>query len=467
MKLPTRAELQADAREDLALAVKLCDPKYQVGRVHRFICDLLGRVARGEIRRLILNMPPQHGKSRLCSIEFPAWLLGRDPTWKIVAASYAQDLANRNSRQARNRLTTPEYQWLFDTRLDPNHQSVAEWGVIGEGEYRAAGINAGITGRPADLLIIDDPVKDRASAQSALTRDAIWDWFVSSAYTRLSPRGSIIIIMTRWHVDDLVGRLLDPKRQEELAAVAGGKEDWLRINLPGLAKENDPMGRKPGEALYPERYSAADIRAKMALVGSYEASALYDGEPTVKGGGLVDLDWWNIVPAAAVPNGLRWMRFWDLGATKKQELERNDPDFSAGIKGALDEKGNLYLDGLVQGQWLWPKTRETIKNIAVAERILVGIETVAGFKVAYQNLREHLPPDIRCIECEVATDKLTRALPWSALAEARKVYLVKAEWNLALMTQAALFPQSPHDDLVDAVSGVYAMLTRGRRILVA
>lgn len=452
-------EIRDLAKNDLLFFTAVCDPKYQIAELHEFLARELHKIATGETKRLILSLPPQHSKSRTTTVELPTWLLAFDPTWKVAVASYGQDLANRNSREARERMDTEGFRFFSDTRINPVHAAVDSWTVIGGGSYKAVGIGGPLSGHSVDLLIIDDPIKNPEEAFSATYRDKVWDWYLSVAYTRLSPRGAIILISTRWHPDDLTGRLLK--------AQAEGGDQWRHINFMAIAEEGDMLGRAPGEALWPQRYTIERLKQIREALGSFLWAALYEGRPTEKGGNYIDVGAFEVVLPSEVPEGLRWMRFWDLAATQKEATKASDPDYTAGVKGAIGPNGEFYLADMIAGQWEWPKARERIKNVAAAERILVGIEAVSGFKTAYANLREVLPADVMSMEVGADKDKLTRALPWIALTEARKVRLVKGDWIVAFMRQAEEFPRSAHDDMVDAVSGVYGMLTGGMRVLVA
>jgi predicted phage terminase large subunit-like protein len=452
--------LRADAASDLLYYTQLCDEKYTAARLHEFLGRELQKSLTGGTKRLLLNIAPQHGKSRLCTVEFPTWVLANDPTKKIAVASYGQDLANKASREARERLQTPEFQLLSDTRLDPIHSAVQDWGVIGGGGYKAVGVSGPLTGHSVDLLIIDDPIKNPKEAFSVRYRDDVWDWYQSVAYTRLSEKATVVVIQTRWHPDDLTGRLLKQARD--------GGEHWRHVNLKALAPENDLLGRRPGEALFPQRHSAERLKVIRDAIGHFYWTALYEGEPVERGGNYIDVGSLEVISPDQVPEGLRWMRFWDLATTEKQAGQLHDPDYTAGIKGALGKDGSLYLADGMAGQWEWPKARARIVASAQAERILVGIESVGGFRSAFQNLREVLPKDVKVMEIGVDRDKLTRALPWIALAENGKVFLVRGDWVTPFLAQAETFPTGTHDDMVDAVSGVYQMLAKGRcKVLVA
>lgn len=458
--------LRAEAHDDLMFTAQLCDPRYRPSRFHCYVANLLQRVAAGEIKRLVLTVPPQHGKSRLVTVEFPTWMFGRDPTKRFIVASYARDLSLNHSRAARERMSSAEYQFLFDTRLDPRGQSAEQWNTDGGGFYKAVSVGSAMTGHPADIIVIDDPHKDYAEAHSLRARELVWDWYRSVAYTRLSPNGAIIVIMTRWHVDDLVGRLLDPARGLQFRLAGVKSEKWHVINMPALAEDGDLLGRKPGEPLWPEFFSAEKLKATRETVGSYIWSALYCGRPVAKTGNIIKVDSFKFIAPEQVPDGVRWVRFWDL-ATTEESAGKGDPDRTAGAKVGIDQSGNCYIADMACGRWRWPVARERIRALAEAEGILVGVEAQGGFETAYQNLREVLPPTVKSIPLRVETDKLTRALPWIALAEAGKLFIVAGEWNIEFIAEAEAFPTGQHDDMIDAISGGYAVLTRTRRIMVA
>lgn len=456
-----REKLRRIAKNDLMFYARLCDPHYIASHVHYRIAEALKRVAEGKCKRLILNMPPRHGKSRLVAVELPTHYLGNNPKKHIVLTSYGSDLCYKHSREARARLMQPYYQTIFDTRLDPSDRSAMDWSTNAGGHYKAVGIGGSLTGHGADLLIVDDPFKDHEEAHSPTMREKVWDWFLSVAYTRLSPEGAIVIIHTRWHVDDLTGRLLDPQRREQMEDAGAKDEKWEVLNFPALALDNkDPLGRKVGQALFPEKFNEDRLKAIKATSGSYLWSSLYEGNPVPKGGNYIDSTNFQIEDDFPKDQPMKWFRFWDLAASEKESS-----DFTCGIAGALDKKGHLWLRDMRRGQWLWPKSRQEIVQTAMVEKdlhrrvLVVGVEAVGGFQTAYANLREVFPPDLVLMEIGADKDKLTRALPWIALTERKMVHLVKGDWILPFFAECEAFPSGAHDDMVDAVSGVYSMLT--------
>jgi hypothetical protein len=224
-------------------------------------------VAMGEIPRLMVFMPPQHSKSTIVSEWGPTWYLGNFPRKRVILASYAAEFAASWGRKVRNNLL--EFGGQFGLRLADDSKAASEWSTHAGGGMLTAGMGGGITGRPADLMIIDDPFKNSEQAGSRLYRDSVWDTWQSAAVTRLQPGAGVIVMHTRWHEDDLAGRLL----------AAPDASRWEVLCLPALAGPDDPLGRAPGDALWPERFSTDDLAVRRQEVGSYFWNALYQQDP--------------------------------------------------------------------------------------------------------------------------------------------------------------------------------------------
>ncbi len=247
------------------------------------ICEKLEAVERGEIKRLMIFSPPRHGKSELVSRRWPARYVGRFPKAQFISASYGDDLATDFGRDVRNIVSSEEYQKIYSS-VSLAHDSAAKgkWHTTAGGIYISTSVGKGITGRGADVLSIDDPVKDRIEAESATVRKNIWDWYASTAYTRLMPGGAIVLTMTRWHEEDLAGKLL--------TAMENGGEQWVVVNLPALATSlDDLIGRKIDEALWPERYNTATLANIRTTIGEREFGALYQQEPRPAGTSFFDV----------------------------------------------------------------------------------------------------------------------------------------------------------------------------------
>jgi predicted phage terminase large subunit-like protein len=248
-------------------------PSYLVGEHHRVIAQHLEAVERGEIKRLMIFAPPRHGKTELL-LRFQAWFLGRNPERRVIACSHTDRLAWRNSRRVRAQMQAPS--WPFDVSVAPGAAAVTAWDIAGHrGGYWAAGVGGAITGEGADLLVIDDPIKSRQHADSPVLREGTWEWYHDDAYTRLEPGAAIVLMHTRWHEDDLAGRLLQAQH-------AGG-DQWTVLTFRALDEHEN--------ALWPERYDADALRGIRDAVTPRTWWALYQQDPKVAGGNLFQREW--------------------------------------------------------------------------------------------------------------------------------------------------------------------------------
>jgi hypothetical protein len=369
--------LQAQRRRVDLLRFRVDTHKdYLAGWVHADIAERLETfsqaVTLGKSPRLILCMPPRHGKTMLASEAFPVWHLGRNPYHQIIAASYSADLANKISKRARGLARHQVTQATFpELRLDAEKQAVQEWETEQGGGYRAAGVGGGITGMGAHVLVIDDPIKDRQDAESETIRDTVYDWYTSTAYTRLMPGGGVLVILTRWHGDDLVGRLL--KAQDQ------GGDQWETVIYPAIAEENEPH-RNEGEALHPERYNIEALRAIKNAIGPYDWSALYQQRPTAR----EDYPFKSLQYHTRDYRGLRLFCTVDMAYKKKKKS-----DYTATIIGGTDEDGNWYE--------LWSDE----SRMDAEERV----------KFIFRVMREWQPRGLKQIHIEGHVDFLTYTLP--------------------------------------------------------
>lgn len=275
---------------------------YQAGWVHADLCRRLENfsraVAEGKAPRLIITMPPRHGKTAIVSQRFPVWHLGQNPHHDIVCASYGQELADESSVAARDIARSPEAGAVFPSFARPASlarvartpgrteiERVNRWTLPAGGGYRSTGVGGGLTGHGANILIIDDPIKNRAEAESRAARDATWNWYTSTAYTRLAPGAGVIVMCTRWHEDDLVGRLLDHQRK-------GTGDRWEHVSYEAIASHDEPY-RKAGEALHPERYPLDVLRRTEMVLGTYDWSALYLQQPRPSDGAIFLASWFR------------------------------------------------------------------------------------------------------------------------------------------------------------------------------
>lgn len=411
--------------------------KYQ-----RYIYTKLAEVTRGECKRLMVFMPPRHGKSELITVRYTAWRLLQDQRLNVILGSYNQKLADKFSRRIK-RIVRGAASPLPN---NPLLNAMSEWETSGGGVVRAVGVGGGITGFGAGLIVIDDPVKNRAEAESATYRERVWEWFNDDIYTRMEPNAAIILIQTRWHEDDLAGRLLKEMKD--------GGEPWEVVSLPALAEDGDPLGRKPGTALCPKLFPVKTLLKYQKKLGTYSFSALYQQRPAPAEGGQFKREWFTKIVDAA-PRGLRWKRGYDLAISTKTSA-----DYTASFRCAYDRRGNLYIADGYRARIEYPEQRRYIVACMNDEGDTEhGIESAAHGKAVVQELRSD--ENVRRFafrEVKVAGDKLTRALTWLNLAEEGKVFLVRGPWIDEFVDEIARFPTGRHDDQIDAVSVAVQML---------
>lgn len=264
--------IRTAARSHLIDFAAVVDQGYQVSWHHQLVADALQnayeQVLRGDRARIILELPPRHGKSDLATVKYPAWVLGLSPDLNVIVVSYSADLAADFGLKTRDTMNHERYQALFDTRLREDATARAKWMTTEGGSYTAVGVGGSMTGKGFTIGIIDDPIKNREEADSLVVREGLWKWYRSTFLTREDGNGAIICIGTRWHYDDLIGRILQSE----------GSEQWKVIKLPAIA-EQDEKRRKRGEALWPERYPLEALETRRKDLGPYEWSSLYQQYP--------------------------------------------------------------------------------------------------------------------------------------------------------------------------------------------
>jgi len=441
------------ARSDGLAFARYVVPSYEVGQHTRLLFDKLNAVERGEIKRLMVFMPPRHGKSMATSELFPAWFLGRNPKKQVVVASYAASLAQSFGRKVRNLFASPEFGALFPgVGLAADSAAKDNWHTNLGGVFTSVGIGGGLTGKGADIAIIDDPVKDMQDADSETIRETTWDWYRSVLRTRLMPGGAIVVVLTRWHQDDLAGRLLADMD-------AGHGEKWEVISLPAIADSNDDaLGRSIGDPLWPARFPLSELLPiKTADAGGRTWSALYQQKPTPGDGTLFKTAMLGVVPGA--PTGGSVVRRWDLAATR--QIGARDPDWTVGVKMLKTDDGRYFVLDVVRLRGDPAEVEAAIMNTAAQDgygvRIVIpqdpGQAGVAQAQYLVRRLSGYTVEAVR-----ETGDKATRAAPFSSQVNVGNVSLVQAPWNRAFLEEASAFPAGSHDDQVDAASGAFEAL---------
>lgn len=430
------------ARQSLLAYAIGMSPRYETPAHLELLAEKLEAVERGEIKRLMVFMPPRHGKSNQASEVFPAWYLGRKPDRQVMFTTYAQDLADGFGRKVRNAVADPRHVRSFpDSVLSEDSQSAKRFNTTAGGVYYAVGVGGPVTGRGADLLLLDDPLKNREEADSKLIRDKLWDWYASTAYTRLMPGGAVVLVQTRWHEDDLAGRLLN------------GPEQWEVVNLPALAEDGDELGREPGEALWPERYDEHALERIRSTIGEREFIALYQQRPAPLDGALFRRDW--IKRGKAPRAGVHVAMGVDLALSTKTSA-----DYTAIVVMSRDEFGKLYVLDAVRERVDFPGALRLIRQMAEKwNPRQIAIEQVAYQAVVVQELLRQTTLPIKGVTPD--KDKVTRAQP---LALRYEQGLVSHEQLPSWFEDELLaFPQGAHDDSVDALVYAYQAVMRMTR----
>lgn len=441
--------------------------RYIAALHHRKIAAALEEVEAGRIERLIITVPPRHGKSQLSSKAFPAWFMGRDPFRQVIVASYSATMAEDFGKEVRAYMQTPAYKQIFPVcELKKGGEASDRLQTEAGGIAAFVGAGGALTGRGANLLLIDDPVKDRADADSETMRNNLWEWFTSVAMTRLmsdaqSAMGRVVIIMTRWHEDDLVGRLTDPSNKHYGAEEAAG---WKLLHLPAIATEDDDvMGRQIGEALWPERISAAFLNSQKRL-SAKNFAALYQGSPSPEDGEFFKNEYFVEYGPTELPKNLRLYAASDHAVSTKQTA-----DLTCLMVAGLDDNDEL---------WIMPDLRWSRMDAEQAVKAM--LELMKKYKPMFWwaekgHISMSIGPFLRQqmhaqrIFCAIdektpTKDKMTRAQSIQGMMAMRRVHFPRwASWWQEAKDQMMKFPSVKHDDFVDTISwmgqGIASMVT--------
>lgn len=429
----------------------------------RKIDEALGRVARGELKRLIITMPPQEGKSERTSHYGALWLLLQDPDLRIAIASYEQETAMRWGRLIRNDLIT--YRLGLDLQADS--KAAARWNVAGrKGGVYCVGIGGALTGRAVDVLLIDDPIKDRKQADSETERKAAWDWWTDVARTRLAPNAPVILIMTRWHDDDLAGRILANDTTGE----------WELLHIPAIADhdpakgETDAIGRDVGEVLPSAReWEPGRWESVRRDVGERSWNALYQGRPAPAEGDVWLRSWWRFYDQViwdTYEDGSRiapWaeevFHSWDMAFK-----DRKGSDFVVGQVWGL-RNNEMYLLDQVRARMTFTRTLEEVRGLKARwpQTGAILVEDKANGTAVMDSLRLEVPG---LIPINPKESKEARAQAGAPFVQARNVVIPTqriAPWSDGFVDEAASFPNGTHDDQVDATSQAIARVFLGGR----
>lgn len=459
-----RTELKKElARRSFKRFVEYTKPDYEFNWHHEFICKKLQDFADGKIKRLMIFVPPRHGKSELTSRRFPAWLFGRDPRTRVIATSYAAELASSFNRDVQRIIDSTSYAELFpETKLNgANVRTTQSWlrnndifEIVGYGgTYRCAGVGGPITGLGGKYLLIDDPFKNYEEAKSPTIRKKVWEWYTSTLYTRQEKDAGILLIQTRWHEDDLAGMLLEMMKAGDEYA-----DKWDVISFPAIADgqtENDP--RKENEVLWPNKYDSTWMQKTRTTLGSFQFSALYQQNPTPDEGSFVKLTWlkeYTELPDVFDQTVISFdMTFGSEKATA---------DYVVGS--VYGKKGSrIYLIDQVRGQWNFPETIQRFKFLANKyPRAARLVEAKANGQAVVDTLSKEVYGIIPIVP---SSSKQSRLMSCQPLYEAGNIYYPHQNlcpWINEHIDELVGFPNVKNDDRVDAETQAIDYLISGR-----
>jgi len=420
------------------------DDIYEAPKHLKLLNDKLMQVSTGDIDRLAVFMPPRHGKSELCSKYFPAWYLGTHPEDRVILTSYEADFAATWGQKVRD--IFKEHNNIFGVRVNDRSAARNRWDIAGHrGGMGTAGVGGPITGKGAEVLIIDDPVKNAEQANSPTFREKAKEWYKSTAYTRLTPSGKVILIQTRWHEDDLGGWLLDKS-----------DDDWTIINFPAFAEEEDVLGRDVGDALWPELWNTEKLMQRKKELGEYWWSAMYQQQPQPLEGGILKRAWLDYyTPALIEMSNAVTYTGWDLAISTKETA-----DYTCSCTISVKPDGHIYIRDWTRDHITFPEQQKLVPHIQHKyDAALIGIEDNAYQAALPQSLKGLMLP----IKTRTATkDKVTKIQSAFTLFEQGLVHLPLNHYLLGeFENEYSMFPTGKHDDLLDATEMAISIAQMG------
>ena len=443
-------ERNEKCQNDFLTFVRAMWPEFIAGRHHKIIAEKFERVARGELKRLIINMAPRHTKSEFASFLFPAWMMGRVPRMKIIQATHTTELAVNFGRKVKNLIEADEYREVFpDVKLAVDSKASGRWDTNKGGMYYAVGVGSNLAGRGGDLVIIDDPHSEQ-TAMSANGFDDAWDWYTGGPRQRLQPGGSIVLVQTRWSEKDMTGQLLRSMAKDPLA------DQWEVVELPAIFENGDPC--------WPEYWSLEDLTAVKASIPASKWNAQYQQNPTGEENAIIPREQWKRWDKAVVPQLEFVIQSYDTAFSKRETA-----DYSAITTWGVfypdgDGIPNLILLDSKKGRWDFPELKQVaFEQYGYWDPDTVIIEAKASGMPLTQELRQTGIPVVNFTPSKGA-DKVTRVHAVSPLFEAGMVWAPDETWALELIEEVAAFPNGEHDDLVDSMTQALMRYRQGNFI---
>ena len=442
--LHAEKKIQNKARKDFLSFVKCMWPDFVEGSHHRHIADKFNKLATGEIKRLIVNMPPRHTKSEFASYLLPSWMVGREPKLKIIQTTHNSELAVRFGRKAKHLIDSQDYQKIFKTTLQEDSKAAGRWETAQGGEYFAAGVGSAITGRGADLLIIDDP----HSEQDALSPDALeraYEWYTSGPRQRLQPGGKIVLVMTRWSTKDLTAKLIANQKEAK-------SDQWHVVEFPAL------MDHGP---VWPEYWSKDELEKVKATLPVGKWNAQWMQQPTSEEGAIIKRAWWQVYNKETIPPLQHVIQSYDTAFMKKESS-----DYSAITTWGIfypteDQPANLILLDAIKGRYEFPELRRlALQQYKYWQPESVIIEAKAsGLPLTYELWKMDIP--VINFTPSKGNDKHSRVNAVAPLFESGMIWAPEQKFADEVIEECAAFPNGDHDDLVDSTTQAIMRFRQG------
>ena len=442
--LHAEKKIQNKARNDFLSFVKCMWPDFVEGSHHRHIADKFNKLATGEITRLIVNMPPRHTKSEFASFLLPSWMVGREPKLKIIQTTHNAELAVRFGRKAKNLIDSDDYQKIFKTTLQEDSKAAGRWETSQGGEYFAAGVGGAITGRGADLLIIDDPHSEQ-DALSPTALESAYEWYTSGPRQRLQPGGKIVLVMTRWSIKDLTAKLVANQKEPK-------SDQWHVVEFPALL-DHGPV--------WPEYWSTDELEKVKATLPVNKWNAQWMQQPTSEEGAILKREWWQLYNKDDIPPLQHVIQSYDTAFLKKQSA-----DYSAITTWGIfypneDSPANLILLDALKGRYEFPELRRVaLQQYEYWKPESVIIESKAsGLPLTYE-LRQMNIPVINFTPSK-GNDKHARVNAVAPLFESGMIWAPDQKFAEEVIEECAAFPNGDHDDLVDSTTQAIMRFRQG------
>jgi len=446
LRLAQLSRLEA-CQDSFLTFVKSMWPEFIAGHHHKVIADKLERVAKGELKRLIVNMPPRHTKSEFASYLFPSWLMGRKPTSKIIQATHTSELAVGFGRKVKNLIDSEEFADIFPgVSLASDAKASGRWSTNKGGEYYAVGVGGALAGRGADLLIIDDPVSEQ-DAMSPTTLDNIYEWYTSGPRQRLQPGGSIIIVMTRWSVRDLTAKVL--KKQAE-----GGADQWEVVEFPAIFPDTDNVS-------WPEYWRREELEAVKSSIPVGKWNAQYLQNPTAEEGAIIKREWWNVWEKEEPPYVNYIIQSYDTAYSKSERADYSAITTWGIFQPEEGEAEAIILLDAQRGRWDFPELKEVaykLYNEFDPDMILIE-QKATGTPLTHELRRMGIP--VTPFTPSRGADKFTRMNSCAPVFESGMVWRPDNSFADEVVEECAAFPNGENDDLADSMTQAILRFRQG------